>query len=77
MLQTTAISLRERMVLMAKQNLTWPENWKNAPAEAEIYNDSNPKQIFRAGSSSEYISGTTIAAAVTDGAAGILIGGSL
>ena len=60
---------------MPTLNLTWPELWKNAPAEAEIYDQTNAKQKFFLAGSSEYTSGTTVAAAVLDGAAGTLLGG--
>lgn len=63
------------MLFMPTLNLTWPELWKNAPAEAEIYDQTNAKQKFFLAGSSEYTSGTTVAAAVLDGAAGTLLGG--
>ena len=60
---------------MPKLDLIWPENWENAPAQAEIYNSSDSKTIFRVSANSDYVSDTIIAAAITDNAAGTLYGG--
>ena len=61
---------------MAKIDLTWPTDWKSAPASAEIYDNSDPKNTFWLAGDTDYISGTTITAAVTGGAAGTLYGGN-
>ncbi len=63
------------MLFMPKLDLIWPENWENAPAQAEIYNSSDSKTVFRVSANSDYVSDTIIAAAITDSAAGTLYGG--